>query len=257
VIINRVKSYGILLPLVFLIFTSNISLKSQDYNLRKGLITTGFEAGFQFTGIDDPDVAISEGGIGYSIGPYIEYQITNDVKLRGGIELDHRAFSIEDLGHLVDDSLIRYTNSYYNNNEDYKVNYLTIPLSIIYIVGSEKFNFYLQGTFYYSLLLNSEMSGVTDIFVAESDAPYVFFDGYPELSVPGHHYVETKPSTFNTNDIGINISIGGIYYVKPKLGLSLSPGISYSFSNVWEDPLRRTTWTRLYKVTAGIVYIIN
>ena len=119
---------------------------------------------------------------------------------------------------------------------------------------SDKFKFFIQGTLYYSLYLNSIQKGGLDVFITEEDAHYINIEGYPELSVPGHYYYDNIESAFSSSDMGFNLLFGGEYYIKPNLGITLSPGFSYSFSNVWEDPLRQTTWSRLYKITAGIIY---
>ncbi len=256
-IYNLAKSYGYFLTLVCTILFSFVSLKSQEYIDKKGSVNIGFETGIQFTDIDDPYVVTSDGGVGYTAGPFIEYHITEYVKIRGGIEIDNRAFSLEDTGHIIDDSLNIFFNSYYRNNAKYRANYLTLPISMVYMKGDEKLNFYLQGTIYYSLHLNTNMTGSADIYISEEDAPYIFFEDHPELSLPGHHHYDVKPLTFNTSDMGINVRIGVIYNISPGLGVTLSPALTYSFSNVWEDPLRRATWTRLYKITAGIVYKLN
>ena len=60
-----------LLPIVIL-FTLIFSLEliSQEEVLLKGTFNVGFEAGVQFTGVDDSGMPISKGGVGYSSGPF-------------------------------------------------------------------------------------------------------------------------------------------------------------------------------------------
>ncbi len=252
---NKLFYVFILLLFLNLIFIQH--LVSQDTNLKKGTVNIGFESGIQFTGIDDPYMLISKTGIGYNFGPNIEYYLNEVIKVRVGLQFDNRAFKLQDLGQVIGDSGYVGYSSYFEVEEKYKVNYLTIPLSLIYIKGSDKFKFFLQGTIYYSLYLNSTQTGYVDVFISGYDAQHFNFADYPELNTPGHHSYEPDIQKFNTSDIGINILFGGVYYLNPNWGISLSPGFSYAFSNVWEDPLRNANWSRLYKVTAGVIYTIK
>jgi len=230
---------------------------SQESTTKKGTMNIGFEAGIQFTGISDPYMPISDNGIGYAAGPFFEYYLNDIIKFRGGLYYDNRGFSLSDGGY-IDDSNYFAKSSYYDVTQQYHVNYLTIPLSLIYIKGSDKFKFFIQGTLYYSMFLNSDQSGDFHIFISEEDAPHYDFEGYPEFNIPGDHYFEIKEKDqFSTSDIGINLLLGATYYIKPNLGITLSPGFSYSFENVWEDPMRKTTWTNIYKINLGIIYTLN
>ncbi len=232
-------------------------LFSQETTINKGKMNIGFDAGLQFTGINDPYMLESKGGIGYNFGPTIEYYVSDLIKIKAALHYDNRAFTLKTLGQVVGDSGYVGKTSYYDVLEEFKVNYLTIPLSFIYIKGEGKFKFFLQGTLYYSVYLNSEQTGYRDVFISPTDAPEFHFENNPELNSPGHHYLDPIIHKFNTSDIGMNVFIGGIYYIQPNLGISLSPGFSYAFSNVWEDPTRTATWSQLYKVTLGVVYSIN
>jgi hypothetical protein len=229
-------------------------LLAQEVISNKGTINVGFEGGVQFTGVDDPYMPVSDAGVGYSAGPYIEYFLNDNIKLRGGLNVDRRAFDLKDMGSIVGDSGYVGKSSYYDILEKFKVNYLTIPLSIIYIKGSDKFKFFIQGTLYYSLFLNAKQTGYTDVYISEEDAPHFIFEDYPELNIPGHHDFPPVKQTFNTSDIGINVFFGGVFFIKPGLGITISPGFSYSFGNVWENPERKANWSRLYKINAGIIY---
>ena len=247
-----------LIPLITLFFLiSNIPTISQETYLLKGTMNVGFESGIQFTGIDDPYMPISDGGVGYSAGPFFEYYLNNIIKFRAGINYDNRAFSLQDINYIVGDSGYIGITSYYDVLEKYKVNYLTIPISLVYIKGSAKLKFFIQGTFYYSLFLNAIQTGYADVFISEEDAPHFNFEGYPELNTPGHHYFDPDIQSFSTSDIGINMLIGITYYIKPNLGLSLSPGFTYSFANVWENPERSSTWSRIYKINVSILYTLK
>ncbi len=230
---------------------------SQEIVTNKGKMNIGFEAGIQFTGVDDPYMRISNGGIGYAAGPFFDYYLSDIVKFRAGLNFDNRAFSLQDMDYIVDDSGYVGKTSYYDVFEEYSVNYLTIPLSLIYVKGNDKFNFFIQATLYYSLFINAKQTGYADVYISELDAPHFYFKGYPELNTPGHHYFDPDIQTFNTSDIGINLLLGFTFFINPNLGITISPGFSYSFANVWENPERSTTWSHIYKINAGIIYTLK
>ena len=242
--------------IAYLLFTSHF-LYSQEETGNKGQINVGIETGIQFTGVDDPYMLISDGGIGYNAGPFIEYYLSNLIKIRAGLQFDNRAFTLKNYGYFIGDSIDHQYSSTFEEQVSYKANYLTIPLSLIYIKGSDKFKFYLQGTVYYSLFINSVQTGGIDIFISDNDAGYFDIEGYPELSLPGNYYYNHIDNAFSSSDIGINLLFGCVYYINPNIGISLSPGFTYSFANVWEDPLRTSNWSRIYKVTAGLIYTIK
>lgn len=239
------------------LFYNTIDSIAQESTTNKGKLNFGFETGLQITGVSDPYMIVNKTGMGYSLGPFLDYYLGESIKVRVGINYDNRAFSLESSLLRLRVDTIQFMNSYYDLTEDYKVNYLTIPLSLIYIKGAGKFKLFLQGTIYYSILLNTVQTGLLDIYVDDVDATFLNAEDYPELSIPGHHYYQPENKNFNTSDIGINVNIGGIYYIKPKWGISLSAGLTHAFSNVWEDPLRNASWSTLYKVNAGIVYSIK
>jgi len=241
-----------LIALVILIF--NESVLSQEEVSLKGTMNVGFEAGVQFTGVDDSYVQISKGGVGFTAGPYFDYYLSNIIKFRVGINFDNRAFSLQDMDYIMDDSSYVGKSSYYDVYESFKVNYLTIPLSLIYVKGNDKFNIFIQGTFYYSIFLNANQTGYADVYISEEDAPHFQFGDYPELNIPGHHYLDPDIQSFSTSDIGINLLFGFTYFINPNIGISISPGFTYSFANIWENPARQSTWSRIYKINTGITY---
>ena len=243
------------LTLIFLFASSgSYNLNSQTLN-QKGNVRIGIEGGLQITGINDPYMQVSKDGNGYNFGPYIEYYLSEFVKLRGSVQFDNRKFSLENgIQYIVDDSGYIGRSSYYYLKEAFSVNYLTIPVSVIFERGTGKLKFFLQGSIYYSLLLNSDQTGERYVYISEEDAEEFFFEGHPEFNNPGIHVLDPITRKFNSSDIGLNIMLGLSYSVTPKIDLNISPGFTFAFSNVWEDPARTAKWSRVYKFTAGLSY---
>jgi hypothetical protein len=43
----------------------------------------------------------------------------------------------------------------------------------------------------------------------------------------------------------------------PNLGLTVAPGFTVGMANVYENPNRKSKWTRIVKINAGIVYTLK
>ena len=87
-----------------IILCSAQSILSQEISQNKGKQNFGFETGIQFIGIDDPYMQISKSGIGYNLGPFIEQYVSEFIKIRGGIQLDNRGFTLKHTEPLMGDS---------------------------------------------------------------------------------------------------------------------------------------------------------
>ncbi len=251
--LKRNFSFLLILILSLLIISSH----AQEVS-KKGNIRFGMEGGLQLTGVNDPYMQVSKDGTGYNFGPYLEYYLSEFVKIRASFQYDNRNFSLENgLQYIVDDSGYVGKTSYYNVKENFSVNYLTIPISIIFSRGTGRLNFYLQGSVYYSILLDSDQTGDRYVYISEEDAGEFFFEDHPEFNNPGIHHLDPIIHNFNSSDLGINIFVGLNYSITPKIDLSISPGFTFGFNNVWEDPSRSVTWSRVYKFTAGLSYKIK
>lgn len=243
---------------IFFIQVLPNSATAQVY--QKGNINIGIEGGVQFTNISDSYTSNSPtSGIGYSVGPYVEYHVSPTFKLRLGMNYDNRGYGLNETGIWSDqcgDSLVIYNSSYIQLKRDYKLNYLTIPLSVFYVKGNEKFKIYIQFSFYYSLYLNASQTGFNDLYISQDDYQNICDS---TLSV-GHNIKEIKGAVekgFNSSDFGINFYIGGIIRLAPNLGLTIAPGFTVGMANVYEDPNRKSKWTRIFKINTGIVYTLK
>ncbi len=244
----------ILLTSVF-IFGFSTSTIAQVY--QKGNINIGFEGGVQFTNVSDAyTINIPTSGVGYSLGPFVEYHVSPAFKLRFALNYDNRKFGISEPPYRVNDSSGNFEYSYFQFNRDYNVNYLTIPLSVFYVKGNEKFKIYIQFSFYYSLYLNAHQKGTNDLYIDPLDYPFVT----DSTITVGHNikaFDEPVEGLFSSSDFGINFYLGGIIKLSPRFGLTIAPGFTVGMANVYEDPSRRSKWSRIFKINTGIVYTLK
>jgi len=240
------------LPLaLFLILVSTI-LKAQDTPEKK-TIALGFEGGVQFTDVSDQWM-ISKGGTGMNMGVFAEYPITDILRIRLGLNYDKRAFNLSNQWRLIDDSTGYFGDSYYAEDIDFKANYATIPLSLLYVKGVNRFKLYFQFTLYYSLLLDAQLDGYSEWYISAQDA--LHFTN-PEWQSP---ILENEPVSrdatpdFNSYDLGLHIYVGGMYALNDQWSITLSPGITYGMANVWNNPERTGSWSRIMQINAGVIY---
>ena len=252
--------------LFLLLFTAlNVpDIKAQ--NTVKGQFDLGFEGGVQFSNVEDTrTLNPASSKTGYSLGPYIEYFISDIFTVKLGLYFDKRGFKIDDVfvglrdtSELITDStvIIYCPNTYFHITRDYTVNYLTIPLSFRYVKGSDKFKIYVEAGVYYSLLLKAKRVGQDDLYVESECAPH--FE--EPFNVPGHQYEDYNDdvtSLFNSYDFGISLYLGGIVQFSPQWGLTVTPGFSYSFTNLYSQPEIDAKWTQIFKVNAGVIYTLK
>lgn len=246
---------------IFLFLFISLTAVSQEENL-KGQFNVGIQGGPQFTNISDYSTGyqmISK--TGYTIGAFGEYYVTNDFKLRLGAYFDNRKYekyaNYSSVSGFDSDSTIYIGyNSFYLLQIDYSLNYLTLPISIIYQKGNEKVKVFVQFGIYYSLLLSATQDGSSDLYIGPDDAEH-FID--PELSA-GHHlesYSGDVSYDYNSSDFGINFYIGAWFKISDKLSATFSPGLSYGFSNVFINPELDSNWGSIIKLDAGIIYSLG
>jgi len=259
-----VKNYFLFFIIGILLLPTPSQLFSQEtINSRWNI---GFSIGPQFTNISSaglPSPTVS--GVGYLAGAFTEYKLSQDIKIRIGLNYDRRAFSgnYQSMGIQFNDSVVS-SNSYSSYDFSYKFDYVTIPLSFIYIKGIAKLKLFVQGSVYYSLFLTAHQQGYTDVFIAEDDYQYVDHESYPYIQ-SGHNRNEFSGTTdkllgaekFNTYDFGFNFFMGAIYDFSEKVGIYLSPGFTASFGKVFENPVYDSKWTNIFKIEAGVVYHLN
>lgn len=252
------SSFHIISITVLILFLSITNLLSQEIN--KGQFNLGFEGGVQFSNAEDKrTLNPASSKTGYSLGPYIEYFISDIISVKLGLYFDNRGFKIDDVyvglagTSEITDSTVFCPNSYLHITRNYNVNYLTIPLSFRYVKGSEKFKIYVEAGAYYSLLINGTRKGQNDLYLEPECAPH--FE-----EPPGHQYEDFNgdaTSLFNTYDFGVNLFIGGILQFSPQWGLSISPGFSFSFANLYSNPEIDAKWTQIFKINAGVIYSLK
>lgn len=243
-----------------IIFGLSVSnLTAQEIN--KGKLNLGFEGGVQFSNVEDKSTLYpASSKAGYSLGPYIEYFISDIFSVKLGLYIDNRGFAIDDVyagladsSQIIPDSIVYSRNSYLHITRNYSINYLTIPLSFRYVKGTEKFKIYVEAGMYYSLLINAQQKGQNDLYIDPEYAPHF----PPPYNVPGHQYEDFNgdaTSIFNTYDFGVNLFLGGIVQFNPQWGLTIAPGFSYSFANLYYQPEIDAKWTQIFRINAGVIY---
>ena len=255
------KKYFFLLITAFLLLSIPKQAASQEAMRSKWGI--GFSAGPQFTNISSPGLpSASDGGVGYMAGVFVERRLNENFKISLGLNYDQRAFnnSFKSSWFSFNDSVVS-RNSYFAYDLTYRLDFITIPLSITYVKGIDKFKLFVRGSVYYSLFLQARQNGYSDIYIDQDDVQYIDTDTYPDLK-GGHNRIDFKGTTdkfldvekFNTNDFGLNFFIGVIYDFSEKVGLYLSPGFTAGFGKVLENPTYDAKWVRIFKIEAGVVY---
>ena len=246
--------------IILIMFGLSVSkLTSQEIN--KGKLNLGFEGGVQFSNVEDKSTLYpASSKAGYSLGPYIEYFISDEFSVKLGVYFDNRGFKIDDVyvgladsSQIIPDSIVYSRSSYLHITTDYSINYLTLPLSVRYVKGSDKFSIYVEAGLYYSLLINAQQEGQNDLYIDPEYAPHF----PPPFNVPGHQYEDFNgdaTSIFNTYDFGINLFLGGIVQFSPQWSLTIAPGFSYSFANLYYQPEIEAKWTQIFKINVGVIY---
>lgn len=250
---------------IVVILLSSINAHAQ-FETRKGQFNVGVDGGVQFTDIQsNGNIYQPSSKIGYAIGVFGDYYVSNDFRLRLGLNYDNRAFQLNSDLPLLD-TAGNVGSSYYLYQVDYSLNYLTIPFGIIYAKGGDKFKILLQLNIYYSLFLSANMDGGEDFYIAPEDIGNIPDDS-PLL--PGHNFYSYSGSTtglayslnqnvekFNSFDFGFNFLIGGLYQVTPTVGITLTLGFTYGLGDVYENPQWDSRWAQITKVNLGFAYTL-
>ena len=241
-----------------LLFSFSQVLTAQESN--QGKFNLGFDGGVQFTNVEDrTTINPAERKIGYTFGPYAEYFISDLFTVKLGVYFDNRGFKIDDLyvgyadtSQLYPDSVVYSADSYLHITRDYSMNYLTVPLSISYVKGSEKFKIFVQLGVYYSILLNAHKKGYNDLYI---DPVYE-----PHFNLSGHqieYFDEDATTLFNSFDVGMNLYLGGLIKLYKNWSLSVTPGFQFSFTHLYYRPDIDASWRQIFQIKAGVVYTLS
>jgi hypothetical protein len=170
----------------------------------------------------------------------------------------------------IDDSLYYSSKSYYFYEVDYNLNYLTIPVGIVYAKGNEKFKVMIQVNFYYSILLNAKGEGYDDYYINPNDIEYFGDVGYytGRGFLPGHNITQYEGEAiafsydqdrvqyvFTDYDMGMNFQVGGTWYPTQKIGVSLGIGFTWAMTNMFKDSAIESQWSQITKFNLGFTYI--
>lgn len=274
-VISNTFYYKLLIGIIMFLFFTPVSLFAQEIE-KKGHFAIGAEGGVQITNIKGFSGYSATSKVGYSAGVFGDYYLNNDFKIRLGAYFDNRKFELEryqpGLANEIGDSVYITYRSWYLYQVDYGLNYLTIPIGIIYSKGNEKFKLMIQLNFYYSIFLNGTMKGSDNYYIDPNDAEYFIDVGYYEDRnfQAGANITDYSGSTnaasfdqdriqylFNTFDFGTNFLIGGVYNVTQKIGISASIGFTLSFGDLFQESDIDTKWTQATKFNLGFVYLLE
>ena len=238
---------------VFMLF---LLLCSQQINAQIfNKLNVGIDGGIQFTDIQDSRM-FSKNGIGFTAGGFAEIPLNPVLNFRLGLYLDKRNFNLNKAWAIQDAMAPFYVGkaSYYYENVDYSVNYLTIPASFLYMKGDKRIKIFIQVNIYLSLLASANQDGYSDLYISPADTaafktPEWKISGLQKESLSGN-----VTNAFNSYDLGLNLFIGAMYAINDRLSIKLSPGITYSTANVWSNPTRTARWSTIFKINTGVVY---
>ena len=221
--------------------------------------------GPQFTSLSSPSLPKPpESGIGFLAGGFAEYKLSPLVSIRTGINFDRRSFSAAFQSAFLNFDTVTSYKSYFGYDLQYNVDYITLPLSILYSKKAGKFGIILEGTFYYSIFLSANSKGYTNVYIHQDDLQYIDTEKYPDLKIGDNrtdlngktdYYLVKEP--INSYDLGLNLYLGGSYYVSEKVNVSLLPGFASSFGHFLEDPRYDERWTRIFIIKTGIKYYLK
>jgi len=263
------------LLIISLIFTISFGfVNGQELNHAKKF-NIGAEGGLQFTNLRSFLYPYSpQAKTGFFAGIFGEYNISRTFKIRLGLQYDKRSFELYGY-ELFTDTTGSFHGTYHLYQVDYDVNYLTIPLNISFVRGSDKFKIYLQAGLYYSIYMNAKQNGIDYFYIDENDKKYftnsildkeenIFYidgstDGLTFLDISD---TESEQPTYdivkyNFYDFGFNFYIGLVYQPTPSIGLTFGPGFSYSLANAFEDPAYNFDWSQITRVNIGFIYTLN
>lgn len=266
--------------IIFLFLAGALSLTEAQENEEdyKGKFNIGTEGGIQFTNLDSFARNYStQSKTGFYIGFFGEYNISQTVRIKLGLQYDRRGFELDSYTPIAPDTGAYSGNSYHYYQVEYNLAYITMPLHIKYMRGSKKFKLSLEGGIYYSIYLNANHNGVEQYYFDPEEyfdlTGTIFEQGYNDYILDGPTdgvrvvnyestdgdpgeipYYEVK---FNSYDFGFDFLIGLIYQPTPSVGITISPGFTYSVTKAFENPTYESKWAQITKINIGFIYTLN
>lgn len=266
--------------IIFLLLAGTLSIiEAQEKEVvYKGKFNIGAEGGIQFTNLDSFARNYStQSKTGFYVGVFGEYNLSQTVKIKLGLQYDRRGFELDSYTLFAADSGVSSGNSYYYYQVEYNLAYITIPLHIKYARGSKKFKISLEGGIYYSIYLNANHNGIERYYFDSKDyfdhTGTIFNNGFNDYLLDGptdgirtvnrysndgeQNEVTYDEYLFNSFDFGFDFLIGIIYQPTPSIGITISPGFTYSFTKAFENPTYESKWAQITKINIGFIYTLN
>ncbi len=220
--------------------------------------------GPQFTDVTGMGNNYSSGRTGFMAGLTIDYAAIDNFAFGSGIIFDRRSFNFNLQTPIQFNDTLTGRNSFAKYDFNYGVDYLTIPVNVTYNVGEGDFNFFIQGTFYYSFFLTAHKKGNSNIYIAPDEYQYIDPDDQNNLE-PGNNIKNYNERTdlyldsekFNNFDYGVWISLGIKYSITNNVTLLIAPGFTTSFGKILSNNSTNTSWMKNIKLQTGITYTLK
>ena len=225
----------------------------------KNRLSIGLEVGPQFSSLRNATgLRNLKGRISANAGAYVQYDVSERLKVSLGAYFDPRGFRSSYKSELLMLSDTGYVgrNSYFAYDIAYKINYLTFPLNVTYLSGGDKFRLLVQGGVYLSVALKYREKGFREIYIATVDLSHY---GDSTLTAGFHRvdYNSSAKALFNATDFGLHFAFGMIYQYNKNIAFTFKPGFYFGLTQFFSNPQVNIKWDRILRLNVGIVYKLH
>ena len=273
----RIRTLPVLLLISLLLVIPRVHAQMSSTPEQRSAFSIGATGGIQFTNVQNLQFPLNyeaHGGIGFTAGLAAAYSLSPSLKIIANLLYDSRAFNLFHQGpEYTSDSSGTIKSFLYAYDTDYRLNYLTIPVGILFEKGSRKFRVRLQANFFYSLYIGSALKGTEMYYFDPAQGidltGTILNQGYNRFELDGttegisrknilSGYAEDLETwNFNSYDAGFNIMLGAAYGISESIDIFLDLGFSYSIAPLLEDPSYDTEWSQITRISAGVSYTLG
>lgn len=243
---------------ILLLMTCTL-IVAQSENARRPKWYVGVQAG---TSIGDIGGVVTDytfkNKTGILANLFAQYQLSQEVGLRIGMEFDQRRFSMDRFNYglrYTDTSTYVCWECYYAYDVAYENLYFTVPIVFIYARNQGRFAMQVKGGGYFSLLMSSKYDGYEELYISTTNGSYFLDNGIE----PGHFRLNYKGKAYNvmnTSDAGIMLGLGASYAITNTMAFQLEAGLQVGFQPLFENPGVIAVYQRAYQFRGGLIYRI-